>query len=184
MAIVPSTQRSGNPSIGYIEGENELLVGQEMEAILEAEGYPYAVFWSKDGSLTTLSDLYRQANRWCAQQQADKACIISLHSDSGKDWSHVLGLYGRASDERLAWLVAEETAKVFDYDLERSDVCTSRWGIDYTGYLFVTQTTYPSVLLEGGSHENPHDLSVLTSGAGRWKIARAVCDGIARWAAL
>jgi len=177
VAIVPSTQHSGFGR--YVEGENMRQIGQLTVAELQRQGIAAQMFWSQDDSLDELAALYRQADSWVRRQPQPIRCVISLHSDSGLT-NHCFGIWGRRDGISLALALAVTIGAVFPTDDVR--VFDSLGDVQYGSYLFTTQTTAPSVLIECGSHQSAEGLAVLSSDTGRRAIAQACCDGLLQWA--
>lgn len=181
VAIVPSTQHSGNPAANYQEGKAMMLLGAVLLNQLQAAGIAATCCWSPQEDLATLATLYEEAQHWLDGRTEARKAVISLHSDSGT-WSHVFGLFGRLEDMLLASILAYGVGAAMDVDPDRVRVVDRIGDMMYSTYLFTTKTTSPSVLLECGSHESSHDLTILTSTAGRQEIAAAIVRGLVDYA--
>lgn len=117
-----------------------------------------------------LRDQCRDALRWLTYMEVDPAdaAIVHLHSDSGKDWSHVLGCYGSHPRSRD---LADAVSGAVEEHMETGD--RRLW--DYSGYIFSAEAgPYPAALVELGSHESAHDVPRLLNAGG---MAQAVLKG-------
>lgn len=91
--------------------------------------------------------------------------IVSIHSDSGT-YSHVFGCYDTAGSQ-LAMTVAVPVAAVFGVTAKP---------LRLAGYLFdQMRGEYKAALIEDGSHQNAHDVDLLTNHTA--EIAEAVVKG-------
>lgn len=117
-----------------------------------------------------LRDQCRDALRYLVSLQVppSKAAIVHIHSDSGREWSHVLGCYGSGPASRqLADCVSGAVEEYMGTGDRR------QW--DYSGWIFdVESGPYPSALIELGSHESSRDLPRLRDAA---SMGQAILKG-------
>ena len=166
LVIIPSNQDKNI----YADGRNnEMVIMHKLAEMIVAVSKGW-----RDLSVTMIPGRRESLDRWSyeglyAQQAAALAwlrdqgastqntAIVNLHSDAGKNWPHVLGIYGGAiggPSYRLADDVSRHVEDVFQTGDRRM------W--DYSAYIFYQSSRpYPAALIELGSHEHPGNMDIL-----------------------
>ncbi len=184
VVLLPSVQRNHGLN-GYVEGEGMHVVGERARDLLSrAPGFSVRLIWpglESGPGYPLLRQQQREAAEWLRGQPGpyEDKIVLNLHSDSGAT-SHVFGLYGVAADGvrrqsyRLAAAVAPAVARRMSIGYVR--VVTRLGDMDFSKYIFYAEQEFISALVECGSHENAHDVRVLTGSPDA--VARGIIEGI------